>query len=275
MSLLLPSSEGTSFVFNLMDTPGHVNFIDEVASALRLADGVVLVIDAIEGVMANTEKIIKLTIQEQLPLTLVVNKVDRLILELKLPPNDAYYKLRLTIEEVNNAIKACGSSYRVSPELGNVCFASFSMGWCFSLESFSRLYFDHFDNGGNPAAAASRTSYKDFAKRLWGDVYFNQKTRKFAKSAVTENFTRSFVHFILEPIYKLYAQVVGEETSVLQENLTSVGIALHKSNLKLDVKPLLKVVAEEFFGSFSAFTDMCISHIPDPHDAAQIKASTY
>ena len=55
--------------------------------------------------MANTERVIKHIIQEKLAFTLVVNKVDRLILELKLPPSDAYYKLRHTIEEVNTIIR--------------------------------------------------------------------------------------------------------------------------------------------------------------------------
>jgi 116 kDa U5 small nuclear ribonucleoprotein component len=58
--------------------------------------------------MANTERVIKHIIQEKLAFTLVVNKVDRLILELKLPPNDAYYKLRHTIEEVNTIIRYKG-----------------------------------------------------------------------------------------------------------------------------------------------------------------------
>ena len=90
--------------------------------------------------MANTEKIIKELVAENVPITLVLNKVDRLILELKLPPNDAYYKMKFTVEEVNAAIEAANGDYRVSPELGNVCFASCTMGWCFSLKSFAKMY---------------------------------------------------------------------------------------------------------------------------------------
>lgn len=54
--------------------------------------------------MANTEKIIKQLVAENVPITVVLNKIDRLILELKLPPNDAYYKMRHTIEEINSVI---------------------------------------------------------------------------------------------------------------------------------------------------------------------------
>jgi U5 small nuclear ribonucleoprotein component len=85
-------------LINIIDTPGHVNFSDEVTASLRAADGVVLVVDAVEGVMLNTERLIRHAVAAGLPLVLVINKVDRLILELKLPPNDAYFKLLHTVQ---------------------------------------------------------------------------------------------------------------------------------------------------------------------------------
>jgi U5 small nuclear ribonucleoprotein component len=93
MSLVLQGTGGKSHLLNIIDTPGHVNFVDEVACSVRLVDGVVLVVDVVEGVQINTERIIKHAVLEDLPLSLVVNKMDRLILELKLPPTDAYFKL--------------------------------------------------------------------------------------------------------------------------------------------------------------------------------------
>jgi len=76
-----------------------------VTAALRIADGVVVIVDAVEGVMANTEQLLRHAINERMAVTVVVNKVDRLILELKLPPEDAYYKIRHTLEEINAIIK--------------------------------------------------------------------------------------------------------------------------------------------------------------------------
>ena len=84
---------------------GHTNFINEVVAATRLADGVVIVVDIVEGVMVNTEQVIKHCVREGLAMTLVINKMDRLILELKLPPADAYFKVRHAIEEVNTVIR--------------------------------------------------------------------------------------------------------------------------------------------------------------------------
>jgi 116 kDa U5 small nuclear ribonucleoprotein component len=50
MSFVLSTSSGKSHLLHLIDTPGHVNFLDEVASAVRLVDGIVLVVDVVEGV---------------------------------------------------------------------------------------------------------------------------------------------------------------------------------------------------------------------------------
>lgn len=201
MSLVLQSSKGKSHLVNIIDTPGHVNFVDEVASSLRLADGIVLVVDVVEGVMINTEQIIKYACTENIPMTLVLNKFDRLILELKLPPKDAYFKLKHTIEEVNTVISEAApgrsESLRLSPEKGNVCFASTVMGWCFSLSSFARMYADTFQG----------VDVFEFARRLWGDIYFNESTRTFTRKAVDAKTNRSFVHFVLEPLYKLYSHV--------------------------------------------------------------------
>ena len=60
---------------NVFDTPGHVNFCDEVTAAMRMADGVVVFIDAAEGVMLNTERVIKQAVQEKLAITICINKV--------------------------------------------------------------------------------------------------------------------------------------------------------------------------------------------------------
>lgn len=77
MSLVMQGTRGKSFLLNLMDTPGHVNFNDEVTAALRLCDGVLLVVDAVEGVMVVTDRVIKQAVAEGLPICLLVSKVRR------------------------------------------------------------------------------------------------------------------------------------------------------------------------------------------------------
>lgn len=92
--------------------------------------------------MANTERIIKQLVDQKIPFVLCINKVDRLILELKLPPQDAFFKLKHTIEDVNNILSKI-SDIRLSPEKDNVCFASPQQGWCFTLKSFAKKYSDN------------------------------------------------------------------------------------------------------------------------------------
>ncbi|KAJ3874831.1 P-loop containing nucleoside triphosphate hydrolase protein [Lentinula edodes] len=260
MSLILSTTAGKSHLIHLIDTPGHVNFMDEVASAIRLVDGILLVVDVVEGLMVGTEAIIRHAIQENIKITLVVNKIDRLILELRIKPTDAYYKIRHTIEEINTFISGIDPDpeLRLSPELGNVAFASTDMGWCFTLRSFAQMYADSF----------GKVDVSAFAGRLWGDIYFNNDTRKFTRKAADPEQGRSFVQFILEPLYKLYSQVLSEETEPLRETLAGLGIKLKPVMYKMDVRPLLKAVLDQFFGPATGLVDVIVEHIPSPIDGA-------
>ena len=269
MSLVLQGTRGKSHLFNVLDTPGHVNFVDEVASSLRLVDGVVLVVDVVEGVQINTEQIIKYAVLEDLPLTLIVNKMDRLILELKLPPTDAYFKLKHVIEQVNtvieNTLPGQGEKRRLSPEKGNVAFACSSMGWIFTLPSFAKMYADNYPD----------LNAKDFSVRMWGDIFFNPKMRSFTRKGTEERSKRTFVNFVLEPIYKLYSHTISESAEDLKETLASQGIQLKPSQLKANAKDLMKLVCEQFFGGAEGFVDMVVEHVPSPLGGSKKKLDRY
>lgn len=259
--LVLPDVRGKNYLINIFDTPGHVNFSDEVTAAIRVCDGVVLFVDAAEGVMLNTERLLKHAVQERLSVTLCINKVDRLILELKLPPTDAYFKIRHIIDEVNNLLSLYSDDhddYQLSPLLGNVCFASSYYRFCFSLDSFAKLYCD--THGG--------FAYSEFAKRLWGDIYYNNKTQKFSKKPPVSTSSRTFIEFILEPLYKIFSMVAGDVDTCLEGLCEELDIALSMRESKMNIKPLLRLVLSRFFGHFSAFTSMCVLHIRSPLDNA-------
>ena len=295
VSLVLQTGMDKSYLVNIVDTPGHVNFSDEVTSALRVADGVVLVVDAVEGVLMNTGKLVKHAIGEGLPIVLVVNKVDRLITELKLPPPDAYFKLAHIIQEVNqliashtpggvggagSATNSNSSSGRsggddsgaglgglarqreLSPSAGNVVFAGSAQGWSFTLESFARLY---------AARNGSKVDPNAFASRLWGDSYFNPETRRFQRSPPFSGAPRSAVQFVLEPLYKLYSRVVGEDVDGLAATLRELGIPHRRSELHIDPAPLLKLVLSRWLGAPTGFTDMVVRHLPSPAEGAAAK----
>lgn len=266
MSLVLEDSNAKSYLCNVMDTPGHVNFSDEMTAALRLADGAVLVVDAAEGVMVNTERAIRHAIQERLPIVVVINKVDRLITELKLPPNDAYYKLRYIIEVINNHISAVSSTAGgiqvIDPAAGNVCFASANAGWSFTLLSFAKLYVKLH---GIPFDAGK------FASRLWGDMYYHPDTRGFKRKPPASGGDRTFVQFVLEPLYKIYSQVIGEHKKSVEATLAELGVTLSNAAYRLNVRPLLRLACSAVFGSATGFTDMLVKHIPSAKEAAAKK----
>jgi len=189
ITLLMQGSTEKHYLLNLIDTPGHLNFSDEVSAGMRLADGALLVVDVVEGVAGATERLIRHALRERLQFVLVLNKMDRLMIELKLPPQDAYFKIRQVIEEVNTIISAAtnGAHPRLSPEEGNVVFASSEMNWSFTLESFAAIYAETYP--GVPAATLSR--------RFWGDVYFQPATRTFRRKAPEGGGARTFVQFVL------------------------------------------------------------------------------
>lgn len=265
LSLLLPTSRGTSMVLNCMDTPGHMDFGDEAAAALRLADGVILVVDAVEGVMCQTEEIIRSALSLGLPMIVVINKMERLFLELKLPPADAYYKLRHVVEEINTCIANNNGeeSMYVSPERGNVLFASTLSGWIFSLASFAaitarRLY-----------GKKHKVDLEAFSRRLWGDVYFDPEQGTFRTNPSEGANKRTFIAFVLEPLYKLYGSVLGDEREELSKVLATLNIRLRDAEYGLNTKTVLRVVTGLFFGdSVAALMDSIVDKIGDPQESA-------
>jgi U5 small nuclear ribonucleoprotein component len=268
MSLVMQGGSGKSYCLNLMDAPGHVGFSDEMTAALRLADGALLVVDAVEGVCLNTERALKAACAEGLAICVVITKVDRLIVELKLPPADAYFKLRHTLEELNALLGAAAPSHpALDPVAGNVAFSACRYGFSFTLGSFAALYSDVQRVPIDTAA---------FAARLWGDWYFQPDSRAFKKAPAPgggAGAQRSFVQFILEPLYKIFSTVLGESTAAVAEALAEFGVALKPAALKADVKPLLKNACTQIFGAATGIVDMLARHVPPAAAAGGAKAS--
>ena len=105
------------YLINLIDSPGHIDFSSEVSTASRLCDGALVLVDAVEGVCSQTVTVLRQTWTEHLKPLLVINKVDRLITELKMSPGEAYTHLSKLLEQVNAVIGSFFQGERMEEDL--------------------------------------------------------------------------------------------------------------------------------------------------------------
>jgi elongation factor 2 len=127
-----------NFLINLIDTPGHVDFSGRVTRSLRAIDGAVVVVDAVEEVMVQTETVTRQALEERVRPVLYVNKIDRLIKELRLKPDQIQVKLARIISDFNRLIEMYGEpefreKWKVSPAAGTLAFGSAKDRWGLTL----------------------------------------------------------------------------------------------------------------------------------------------
>jgi elongation factor 2 len=137
-------TDGRDFLINLIDSPGHVDFSSEVTAALRVTDGALVVVDTIEGVCVQTETVLRQALGERIKPVVIINKVDRALLELQVSKEDLYQSFSRTIESVNVVIstyfdKILGD-VQVYPYKGTVAFGSGLHGWAFTVRQFAQRY---------------------------------------------------------------------------------------------------------------------------------------
>lgn len=96
-----PEESSNEYLINLIDCPGHIDFSSDVSTATRLCDGALLVIDVLEGICTQTHAVIYKALKERMKPCLVLNKIDRLCVEMMLSSTEAFYHLRRLVEQVN------------------------------------------------------------------------------------------------------------------------------------------------------------------------------
>ena len=126
--------DGTDFLINLIDTPGHVDFGGDVTRAMRAVDGCFILACAVEGPMPQTETVVRQALKEKVKPVLFINKVDRLINELKVTPEDMLKRFEETIIKVNKLIRQFApeekkKEWQVSVLDGTVAFGSAYHNW--------------------------------------------------------------------------------------------------------------------------------------------------
>ncbi|MDP3728526.1 MAG: elongation factor EF-2, partial [bacterium] len=130
--------EGNEYLINLIDTPGHIDFGGNVTRAMRAIDGTVVLICAVEGIMPQTETVVKQALRERVKPVLFINKVDRLVKELKLSPEKIQERFIKLINDFNQLVediaeKEYKEAWKVSIKEGSVAFGSARENWALSF----------------------------------------------------------------------------------------------------------------------------------------------
>merc|ERR1711988_1329191 len=195
-----PSDPNKGFLINLIDSPGHVDFSSEVTAALRVTDGALVFMDCVEGVCVQTEAVLRQALQERVKPVVMINKMDRIILELQAELEDTYQNFVKILENANVIIatyndEALGDC-QVFPDAGTVAFGSGLQSWAFTLNHFANLY-----------AAKFKTDADKLIKKMWGNNFFEVKSGKWSKKETDTN-VRGFCKFVLEPIFKMFKLIM-------------------------------------------------------------------
>jgi len=253
-------------LINLIDSPGHVDFSSEVTAALRVTDGALVVVDTVEGVCVQTETVLRQALGERIKPVIIINKVDRALLELQVTKEDLYQSFSRTIESVNVIIsmyldKTMGD-LQVYPDKGTVAFGSGLHGWAFTIRQFATRYAKKFGVDRNK-----------MMERLWGDNYFNPKTKKWTKNGNYEGKTleRAFCQFILDPIFKIFSAVMNFKKDEVTDLLTKLNLKLSAEDREKEGKQLLKVVMRTFLPAADCLLEMMILHLPSPVTAQRYR----
>ena len=130
--------EGKPYIINFVDTPGHVDFTGHVTRSLRVMDGALVVVDAVEGVMTQTETVVRQAMEERVRPVLFINKVDRLIKELRLSPSEIQQRIVNIVKEFNGLIEMYADpefkdKWKVDPSKGQVALGSALHKWGFTI----------------------------------------------------------------------------------------------------------------------------------------------
>ncbi|KUI65063.1 Ribosome assembly protein 1 [Cytospora mali] len=237
------------YLINLIDSPGHIDFSSEVSTASRLCDGAVVLVDAVEGVCSQTVTVLRQTWEEKLKPLLVINKMDRLITELKMTPNEAYVHLTKLLEQVNAVLGSFFQGERMEEDLNwrermeeRVQAAAVKEAQLADQQTESgelqfeerddeELYFAPDKNNVIFGSAIDGWAFtvRQFAglyekklgikrsvleKVLWGDFYLDPKTRKVLgrKHLKGRNLKPLFVQLVLEQIWAAYTATTGGDS---------------------------------------------------------------
>ncbi|KDQ62198.1 hypothetical protein JAAARDRAFT_203395 [Jaapia argillacea MUCL 33604] len=295
-------SSPRTYIINMIDTPGHVDFSSEVSAASRLVDGALVLVDVVEGVCTQTIAVLRQAWQDRLRPILVINKVDRLITELKLAPVEAYHHLSQLIEQVNAVMGSMFASERMEDDLrwredrerrlaskrelhADEADAIVNETDEFQEKDDEDIYFAP-DRGNVIFASAidgwgfrvgkfaqlfaAKLGIKEANLRrvLWGDFYLDPKTKK----VISHKHLRGralkplFVQFVLENIWSVYdAVVINPNPDKVAKIVTALNLKILPRDLRSkDTRYVLSLIFSQWLSLSTCIIQAAIEIVPSP-----------
>lgn len=267
---ILVEGEQKGYLINLIDSPGHVDFSSEVTAALRVTDGALVVVDYVEGVSVQTETVLRQALAEKIKPVLMINKIDRGILELQVDGETMYNKFQRVIENVNVIISTyecedMGEAQQIDPKIGTAAMGSALFGWAFTLTKFAKVYSKKFG-----------IAREKMMEKLWGDNFFDAKAKKWKNHDKADdggNIKRAFVGFMMEPIIRLCRATMNGEMEKVDKMLINLEITLKSEERQLQGKHLMKNVFQKWINAAEALLEMIILKLPSPVKAQKYRAA--
>ncbi|GAB1215454.1 hypothetical protein ATERTT37_004644 [Aspergillus terreus] len=194
------------YLINLIDSPGHIDFSSEVSTASRLCDGAVVLVDAVEGVCSQTVTVLRQTWVEQLKPILVINKLDRLVTELKMSASEAYSHLSRLLEQVNAVIGSFYQGERMEEDLQ----------WRERMEERANAAAAQKDRSKKQAAddESIAGSAADFEERDDEDLYFAPEKNNVIFCSAVDGWA-----FTVRQFAAIYEKKLGIKRAVLEKVL--------------------------------------------------------
>lgn len=259
ISLKYSDISGEQYLINLVDTPGHVDFCGEVSAAIRLCDGALIVVDVVEGVCPQTKAALEQAWKEGIEPILVLNKIDRLILEQQLDETAAHLRLNQLLEQVNAIVatlltteifedEACAVPEKINRNVhksrnskgdGSQIDAGIQFyDWASAIEDLDDDKYYFMPEKNNVVFSSSIDGWaftiETFAtiisnlhkinltalrKTLWGDFYMDKKQKRILKNAQAKTKKTLFTSMVLENIWEIYNTVCIRRDKVRMEKM--------------------------------------------------------
>ena len=263
------SGKKTPYIINIIHSPNYVNISLDLNAILKVSDGVLVLLDSIQGVCVQTESLLRHALAQKIRPALMINKIDKAVLELQLDGESMYQSFLREINTINMVISSYGhpdmGDLQICPIKGTVMFGSGKQGWGLTLPQIAQIY-----------SSKLNISANELVCKLWGENYFDPDSQTWTHHPQNESgraCKRGFVSFVMDPIIKLCLCIMERNKERINASLDTIGVVISNKEKELQGSPLLKIVLSKWINLADSMCKMFIIHLPSPKAAQRYRVS--